>query len=63
MLPHIRSGAIKALALTSAMRGPALPDGPTTAERYAGTYIEASTYKVPPISQTTAHVTSVATGQ
>jgi tripartite-type tricarboxylate transporter receptor subunit TctC len=32
MLPHIRSGAIKALALTSATRSSALPDVPTTAE-------------------------------
>jgi tripartite-type tricarboxylate transporter receptor subunit TctC len=32
MLPHIRSGAIKALALTSGARSPALPDVPTTAE-------------------------------
>jgi len=32
LLPQIKSGAIKALAITSAMRTPALPDGPTTAE-------------------------------
>jgi tripartite-type tricarboxylate transporter receptor subunit TctC len=32
MLPHIRSGAIRALALTSATRSSALPDVPTTAE-------------------------------
>jgi tripartite-type tricarboxylate transporter receptor subunit TctC len=32
LLPHIRSGAIKALALTSAARSSALPDVPTTAE-------------------------------
>jgi tripartite-type tricarboxylate transporter receptor subunit TctC len=32
LLPHIRSGAIRALALTSAARSSALPDVPTTAE-------------------------------
>src|SRR5258707_729385 len=32
LLPQIKSGAIKALALTSAARTPALPDVPTTAE-------------------------------
>jgi tripartite-type tricarboxylate transporter receptor subunit TctC len=32
MLPHIRSGAMKALALTSAQRSSALPEVPTTAE-------------------------------
>jgi tripartite-type tricarboxylate transporter receptor subunit TctC len=32
LLPQIKSGAIKALAITSAMRTPALPDVPTTAE-------------------------------
>jgi tripartite-type tricarboxylate transporter receptor subunit TctC len=32
LLPHIRSGAIKALAVTSAARIPALPDVPATAE-------------------------------
>jgi tripartite-type tricarboxylate transporter receptor subunit TctC len=32
MLPHIRSGAMKALALTSAKRSSALPEVPTTAE-------------------------------
>src|SRR5262245_55998546 len=32
LLPHIRSGAIKALAVTSAARIPALPDIPATAE-------------------------------
>jgi tripartite-type tricarboxylate transporter receptor subunit TctC len=32
LLPQIKSGAIKALALTSAERTPALPDVPTTAE-------------------------------
>ena len=32
LLPHVRSGALKALALTSAARSPALPDVPTTAE-------------------------------
>jgi hypothetical protein len=63
MLPHIRPGPIEALALTSAMRRSALPDVPTTAELYAGMYIEASTNKIPPISQTRAHVTSVATSQ
>jgi tripartite-type tricarboxylate transporter receptor subunit TctC len=32
LLPQVKAGAIKALALTSAMRIPALPDLPTTAE-------------------------------
>jgi tripartite-type tricarboxylate transporter receptor subunit TctC len=32
LLPHVRSGALKALAVTSATRSPALPDVPTTAE-------------------------------
>src|SRR5205823_2564712 len=32
MLPHIRAGAIKALALTSGERSSALPEVPTTAE-------------------------------
>jgi tripartite-type tricarboxylate transporter receptor subunit TctC len=32
LLPHIRSGAVKALAVTSATRSPALPDVPTTGE-------------------------------
>jgi tripartite-type tricarboxylate transporter receptor subunit TctC len=32
MLPHIRSGAIKALAVTSGARSSALPDVPSTAE-------------------------------
>ncbi|HKF08305.1 MAG TPA: tripartite tricarboxylate transporter substrate binding protein [Xanthobacteraceae bacterium] len=32
LLPHIRSGALKALAVTSAARVPALPDVPSTAE-------------------------------
>src|SRR5262249_9142180 len=32
LLPHIRSGAIKALAVTSSARVPALPDVPATTE-------------------------------
>ena len=32
LLPHVHSGAVKALAMTSATRSPALPDVPTTAE-------------------------------
>ncbi len=32
LLPHIRSGAVKALAVTSARRSQALPEVPTTAE-------------------------------
>jgi tripartite-type tricarboxylate transporter receptor subunit TctC len=32
LLPHIRSGAVRALAVTSAKRSTALPDVPTTAE-------------------------------
>ena len=32
LLGHIRSGKLKALAVTSASRAPALPDVPTTAE-------------------------------
>jgi tripartite-type tricarboxylate transporter receptor subunit TctC len=33
LLGHIRSGKLKALAITSASRAPSLPDVPTTAER------------------------------
>jgi tripartite-type tricarboxylate transporter receptor subunit TctC len=32
LLPHIRAGKLKALAVTSAKRAPSLPDVPTTAE-------------------------------
>jgi tripartite-type tricarboxylate transporter receptor subunit TctC len=32
LLPHIRSGAVRPLAVTSAKRSTALPDVPTTAE-------------------------------
>jgi len=32
LLPHIRSGAVRALAVTSATRSDALPEVPTTAE-------------------------------
>jgi tripartite-type tricarboxylate transporter receptor subunit TctC len=32
VLPHVRSGALRALAVTSAARTPALPEVPTTAE-------------------------------
>ncbi len=32
LLPHIRSGGLKALAMTSATRSPLVPDVPTTAE-------------------------------
>jgi tripartite-type tricarboxylate transporter receptor subunit TctC len=32
LLPHIRSGKLKALAVTSARRAPSLPDVPTTAD-------------------------------
>jgi tripartite-type tricarboxylate transporter receptor subunit TctC len=32
LLPHIRAGRLKALAVTSAKRAPSLPDVPTTAE-------------------------------
>ena len=37
LLPHIRSGAFKPLAVSSSVRSPALPDIPITAELgYAG---------------------------
>jgi tripartite-type tricarboxylate transporter receptor subunit TctC len=32
LLPHIRSGKLKALAVTSARRAPSLPEVPTTAD-------------------------------
>lgn len=42
-LPHIRSGRIRALAVTSAQRSPALPDLPTVAEAALDGY-DASTW-------------------
>jgi tripartite-type tricarboxylate transporter receptor subunit TctC len=35
-LPHIQSGALKALAITSAKRNPAFPDTPAVSELYPG---------------------------
>jgi tripartite-type tricarboxylate transporter receptor subunit TctC len=35
-LPHVKSGKVRGLAITSLKRAPALPDTPTIAESYAG---------------------------
>ena len=35
-LPHVKSGKVRGLAITSLKRAPALPDVPTLAETYAG---------------------------
>ena len=40
-LPHIKAGKLRAIALTSLHRAPALPDLPTIAERYPGFYADA----------------------
>ena len=44
LLPHIRAGKIKALALTSAARSSALPDVPTSAEAGYGTVLSDNWY-------------------
>jgi tripartite-type tricarboxylate transporter receptor subunit TctC len=44
LLPHIRAGKIKALALTSATRSSALPDVPTSAEGGYGTVLSDNWY-------------------
>ncbi len=44
LLPHIRSGAVKALAVTSATRSAALPDVPTTAEAGFNTVLSDNWY-------------------
>ena len=40
-LPHIQAGKLRAIALTSLHRAPALPDLPTIAETYPGFYADA----------------------
>jgi tripartite-type tricarboxylate transporter receptor subunit TctC len=40
-LPHIKAGKLRAIAITSLRRSPALPDLPTVAENYAGFYADA----------------------
>ena len=44
LLPHIRAGKIKALALTSSKRSSALPDVPTSAEAGFGTVLSDNWY-------------------
>jgi tripartite-type tricarboxylate transporter receptor subunit TctC len=40
-LPHIKAGKLRAIALTSLRRAPALPELPTIAETYPGFYADA----------------------
>ena len=40
-LPHVKAGKLRAIALTSLHRAPALPDLPTIAETYPGFYADA----------------------
>ena len=40
-LPHVKAGQLRAIALTSLRRAPALPDLPTIAETYPGFYADA----------------------
>jgi tripartite-type tricarboxylate transporter receptor subunit TctC len=40
-LPHIKAGKLRAIAITSLRRSPALPDLPTVAENYPGFYADA----------------------
>lgn len=40
-LPHVKAGQLRAIALTSLHRAPALPDLPTIAETYPGFYADA----------------------
>jgi tripartite-type tricarboxylate transporter receptor subunit TctC len=65
-MPHVKSGRLRALALTSAARSPMWPDLPTVAEsgypKYQSTlwYALLAPAKVPPAIVTTLHDAAVA---
>ena len=67
LLPHIRAGAVKALAVTSATRSAALPDVPTTGEAGFKTVLSDNWYGlsapagVPPYVLEKLHKAAVAT--